>query len=84
MLTHQAVDDKLNRTNAKKIQNPSLFIRPGLRLSKNRFGGNVKIGAGGTKKRGKSEKFYSIFFKKSREWRGQSPFPGAQLPYFRS
>ena len=48
---------------------------PCLRLSKNRFGGNARIGAGAgvTKKRGKSEKFYSIFFKKSREWRGHEP-----------
>ena len=37
-----------------------------------------------TKKRAKNEKFYSIFFKKSREWKGQSPFPGAYFPYFRS
>ena len=58
----------------------------GLRLSKNKFGGNVKIGVGIkiTKKRAKNQKFYSIFFKKSREWRGQSPFPGAHFPYFRS
>ena len=26
-----------------------------------------------TKKRAKNQKFYSIFFKKSREWKGQSP-----------
>ena len=47
---------------------------------------NVKFGAGVkvTKKRAQNEKFYSIFFKKSREWKGQSPFPGAQFPYFRS
>ncbi len=50
------------------------------------FDGNVRIGAGVkvTKKRVQNEKFYSIFFKKSREWKGQSPFPGAPLPYFRS
>ena len=46
-----------------------------MRLSKNKFGGNVRIGAGVkvTKKRAQNEKFYSIFFKKSREWKGQSP-----------
>ena len=46
----------------------------------------ASIGAGvkGIKKRAQNEKFYSIFFKKSREWKGQSPFPGAPLPYFRS
>ena len=46
----------------------------------------ASIGAGvkGIKKRAQNEKFYSIFFKKSREWKGQSPFPGAHLPYFRS
>ena len=51
-----------------------------------KFDGNVKIGAGVkvTKKRAQNEKFYSIFFKKSREWKGQSPFPGAYFPYFRS
>ena len=40
-----------------------------------KFDGNVKIGAGVkvTKKRAQNEKFYSIFFKKSREWKGQSP-----------
>ena len=50
------------------------------------FDGNVRIGAGVKvkKKRVQNEKFYSIFFKKSREWKGQSPFPGAQFPYFRS
>ena len=36
------------------------------------------------KKRVQNEKFYSIFFKKSREWKGQSPFPGAYFPYFRN
>ena len=48
--------------------------------------GYVTIGAGTgfAEKRGKSEKFYSIFFKKSREWKGQSPFPGTHFPYFRS
>ena len=37
--------------------------------------GNVKIGAGVkmAKKRAKNQKFYAIFFKKSREWKGQSP-----------
>ena len=37
--------------------------------------GNVRIGAGVkmTKKRAQNEKFYSIFFKKSREWRGHEP-----------
>ena len=30
-------------------------------------------GAETTKKRAKNQKFYSIFFKKSREWKGQSP-----------
>ncbi len=56
------------------------------RLSKNKFVGNVRIGAGVKvkKKRVKDEKFYSIFGGKSREWKGQSPFPGAQFPYFRS
>ena len=55
-------------------------------LSKNEFSGNVRIGAGVkvTKKRAQDEKFYSIFFKKSRDWKGQSPFPGAHFPYFRS
>ena len=55
-------------------------------LSKNEFSGNVRIGAGVkvTKKRAQNEKFYSIFFKKSRDWKGQSPFPGAHFPYFRS
>ena len=59
---------------------------PVLRLSKNKFGGNARIGAGVTvaKKRAQNEKFYSIFFKKSREWKGQSPFPGTYLPYFQS
>ena len=44
-------------------------------LSKNEFGGNVRIGAGAkvTKKRAQNEKFYSIFFKKSREWKGHEP-----------
>ena len=48
---------------------------PVLRLSKNKFGGNVRIGAGVkvTKKRAQNEKFYSIFFKKSREWKGHEP-----------
>ena len=41
-------------------------------------------GANVTQKGAKNQKFYSIFFKKSREWRGQSPFPGAHFPYFRS
>ena len=44
-------------------------------MSKNEFGGNVRIGAGAkvTKKRAQNEKFYSIFFKKSREWKGHEP-----------
>ena len=39
---------------------------PVLRLSKNKFGGNAKIGAGVTvaKKRAQNEKFYSIFLSK--------------------
>ncbi len=47
---------------------------------------NWTIGAGVNvmKERAAIKKFYSIFFKKSREWRGQSPFPGAHFPYFRS
>ena len=55
-------------------------------MIENGFGGNVRTGAGVTvtKKRGQNEKFYSIFFKKSREWKGQSPFPGTYLPYFQS
>ena len=59
---------------------------PGAETVENKFCDNVKIGAGVkmTKKRAKNEKFYSIFFKKSREWKGQSPFPGAHFPYFRS
>ena len=48
---------------------------PVLRLSKNKFGGNARIGAGVTvaKKRAQNEKFYSIFFKKSRDWKGHEP-----------
>ena len=44
-------------------------------MSKNEFSGNIRIGAGVTvtKKRAKNQKFYSIFFKKSREWRGHEP-----------
>ena len=37
-----------------------------------------------TQKRGQSEKFYSIFFKKSRESKEQSSLAGAHSPYFRS
>ncbi len=42
---------------------------------KNQFGQTIRIGAGVkvTKKRGKNQKFYSIFFKKSREWKGHEP-----------
>ena len=58
--------------------------RPDCRKTK--FGGNVRIGAGVkiTKKRAQNKKFYSIFFKKSRASKGQSPLAGAHFPYFRS
>ncbi len=55
-------------------------------LSKNKFGGNVRIGSDIkiTQKRAKNEKFYSIFFKKSRESKEQSSLAGARFLYFRS
>ena len=46
-----------------------------LGLLKIQFGGSVRISAGVklTKKRAQNQKFYSIFFKKSREWKGHEP-----------
>ena len=46
--------------------------------------GTIGAGVNVTKERAAIKKVLLDFFKKSREWRGQSPFPGAHFPYFRS
>ena len=58
------VDFRTYLKNLSYFQIPKRFCSAG-----GPFGAGVKV----TKKRAQNEKFYSFFFKKSREWRGQSP-----------